>query len=155
MMGLIDYKIRVREFYEALGPRYVDLYLREGALAYMGFLEVHRVRGSSVLDVGCGVGVGAGLVSGVARRFVCLDIACGVLRFPKSLPWVDVVCADGALPPVRPGSVDYVLLVNVVNAEGDGVDVLRGVLGLGAMVFAVSPRGVDNELIRAMVHQVV
>ncbi len=151
-MDLIDYKTHVRELYEALGPRYVDLYLREGALAYLGFLEDFQPRDSSVLDVGCGVGVGAGLISGVAKRFVCLDIACGVLRFPKSLPWVDVVCADGALPPIRPGSVDYALLVNVVNAEGDGADVLRGVLGLGAVVFAVSPRDVDNELIRAMTH---
>jgi len=102
-MGLIDYKIRVRELYESLGPRYVDLYLREGALAYLGFLEDFQPRDSSVLDVGCGVGVGAGLISGVAKRFVCLDIACGVLRFPNSLPWVDVVCADGTLPPIRPG----------------------------------------------------
>jgi SAM-dependent methyltransferase len=151
-MGLIDYKLRVRELYESLGPRYVDLYIRESALAYLGFLEDFQPRGSSVLDVGCGVGAGAGLISGIAGRFVCLDVACSVLRFPKSLPWVDVVCADGALPPIRPGSVDYALLINVVNAEGDGADVLRGVLGLGAVVFAVSPRDVDNELIRAMTH---
>ncbi len=79
-----------------------------------------------VLDIGCGVGVGAGLLSGSARLYVCLDIACGVLRYVNYLPNVDVVCADAALPPIRPGSIDYALLINVVNADADGEAVLRG-----------------------------
>ncbi|MGC9171223.1 MAG: methyltransferase domain-containing protein, partial [Thermoproteus sp.] len=97
-----------------------------------------------------GVGVGAGLLSGLANQYVCLDIACTVLDYPRALPNVDVVCADGALLPIRPGSVDYALLINVVNAETDGERVLREVLGLGASVYAESPRAVDNELIKRL-----
>ncbi|WP_243679196.1 methyltransferase domain-containing protein [Vulcanisaeta distributa] len=94
---------------------------------------------------------GAGLLSGSARQYVCLDIACGVLRYANNLPSVDVVCADAALLPIRPGSMDYALLINVVNAEADGEQVLREALSLGARVYAVSPRAVDNELIRRLI----
>lgn len=51
----------------------------------------------------------------------------------------------------QPGSIDYALLINVVNAETDGEQVLREALGLGARVYALSPRAVDNELIRHLI----
>lgn len=147
----IAYKLRVRDYYSKLGPKYLDLYLNESVNGYVDFLESHRPRGSVVLDVGCGVGVGAGLISGLVKQYVCLDIACDVLKYPISLPNVDVVCADGELLPIRKGSVDYVVLINVVNAEGDGAGLLREVSSLGVPVFAVSPRDLDRDLIRRFI----
>lgn len=76
-------------------------------LGYVRASEILRVRAARVLDIGCGIGVGAGLLSGLARQYVCLDIACGVLKYANYLPNVDVVCADAALLPIRPGSIDY------------------------------------------------
>ncbi|MFB6489864.1 MAG: methyltransferase domain-containing protein [Thermoproteus sp. AZ2] len=151
MRDLLSYKLRVRDYYGRLGSKYLDLYLGESVLGYVRFLEGCSPRGSVVLDVGCGVGVGAGLVSGVVRSYVCLDLSCDVLKHPASLPNVDVVCADGGALPIRHGSVDYVLLINVVNAEGDGEYILREASSLGARLFAVSPRDLDNALISRFV----
>ncbi|BDR92398.1 class I SAM-dependent methyltransferase [Vulcanisaeta souniana] len=148
---MLGYKLYVRNYYEALDTRYLELYLRDSVLSYLRAAEGLGVRGLRVLDIGCGVGVGAGLLSGSARQYVCLDMACGVLRYPNYLPNVDVICADAALLPIRPGSIDYALLINVVNAEADGEQVVREALGLGARVYAESPRAVDNELIRRLI----
>ncbi|WP_054844193.1 methyltransferase domain-containing protein [Vulcanisaeta souniana] len=153
---MLGYKLYVRNYYEALDTRYLELYLRDSVLSYLRAAEggLGGVRGGlRVLDIGCGVGVGgAGLLSGSARQYVCLDMACGVLRYPNYLPNVDVICADAALLPIRPGSIDYALLINVVNAEADGGEqVVREALGLGARVYAESPRAVDNELIRRLI----
>lgn len=60
-----------------------------------------------------------------------LDIACSVLDYPRALLNVDIVCADGVLLPIRPDSIDYALLINVINAEAGGERVLRETLGLG------------------------
>ncbi|MGC8607200.1 MAG: class I SAM-dependent methyltransferase [Vulcanisaeta sp.] len=151
---MLSYKLYVRDYYEALGIRYLELYLRDSVLGYLGAAEALGVRDARVLDVGCGVGIGAGLLSGSAGQYVCLDIACGVLRYANHLPNVDVVCADAALLPIRPGSIDYALLINVVNVEADGEQVLRETLSLGAHVYAVSPRAVDNELIRRLIFHI-
>ncbi|WP_243669510.1 class I SAM-dependent methyltransferase [Vulcanisaeta sp. JCM 16161] len=104
---MLSYKLYVRSYYEALGTRYLELYLRDSVLGYVRAVETLRVRAARILDIGCGIGVGAGLLSGLARQYVCLDIACGVLRYANHLPNVDVVCADAALLPIRPGSIDY------------------------------------------------
>ncbi|GAB6943269.1 class I SAM-dependent methyltransferase [Vulcanisaeta sp. JCM 14467] len=151
---MLSYKLQVREYYETLGMRYLDLYLRDSVLGYLKAAEALRTRGLRILDIGCGVGVGAGLLSGSAAQYVCLDIACGVLRYANSLPNADIVCADAALLPIRPGSIDYALLINVVNAETDGEAILREALSLGARVYAESPRALDNELIRHLIPRV-
>lgn len=59
---MLDYKHYVRSYYEVLGIKYLDLYLRDSVLGYVGAAERLRIRGSRVLDVGCGVGVSAGLL---------------------------------------------------------------------------------------------
>ncbi len=144
----VGYKRRVREFYESLNAGYVRLYLFESVREYLRLFEAFSPRGRRVLDIGCGVGIGAGLASGVSKIYVCLDIACGVLKYPRGLPYVDVICADGELLPIRRGSIDLAILIDVINADGDGPGVLREALRLDAYLYATSPRESDRELVR-------
>jgi len=143
--ALLKYKLRVKEYYEAMGLSYLQLYLSESVKDYEDV--VMWLRGARVLDVGCGLGIGASMASGVARQYVCLDIACGLLRYPSVLPYVDVVCSDGASMPIRDYSMEYVLAINVINAEGDGYLILREAMRVGRNILAKSPRAMDNELI--------
>ena len=144
---MVNYKLWVMKYYEGLGLGYLELYLADSVRGYLSFLESRSPRGLRIIDVGCGLGVGAGLISGAAERYICLDIACSLLKYPSRLPNVDVVCADAEHIPIRPGSVDEALLINVINADGDGEGILREVSRLGVGIFARSPRPIDNELI--------
>lgn len=143
----LDEKRRIIEFYEKLRGGYVDLYLMESLMGYLGLLGNLNPRNKIILDVGCGVGVGAGLFSGVASLYICLDIACGVLKYPSRLPWVDTVCADGSMLPMRSSSIDIAVLLNVVNADLDGELIVKEAIRVSNTVLARSPRDIDNMLI--------
>ncbi|WP_069808377.1 class I SAM-dependent methyltransferase [Vulcanisaeta thermophila] len=150
--SLLSYKLRVKEYYEKMGRSYLELYLSESVRNYLRLAEDLRMRNARVLDVGCGLGIGASMLSGITKQYICLDIACTPLQYPSKLLGVDVVCADGALMPIRGEALDYVLIINVINAEGDGEAILKEALGISNKVFAVSPRSIDNELIRSIIN---
>ncbi|WP_243679195.1 hypothetical protein [Vulcanisaeta distributa] len=49
---MLGYKLYVRSYYEALGTRYLELYLRDSVLGYLGAAEALGVRGGCE-GVGC------------------------------------------------------------------------------------------------------
>jgi SAM-dependent methyltransferase len=144
--GLTD-KVRVRELYERMGVGYLELYLRESVEGYLSIVDGVSVRGVRVIDIGCGLGVGAGLLSGLASQYVCVDFACRILQYPARLPNVDVLCSDGSMLPIRDSAFKVAILLNVVNADTDGPQLIDEARRVSELVLAKSPRGVDNELI--------
>lgn len=147
-------KTRVRELYEKMGLGYIRLYLKESVDGYINLISGVRLRGASVIDVGCGLGIGAGLLSGLVRQYVCVDFACGLLTYPAKLPNVDVLCSDAVMLPIRDSALDIAILLNVVNADIDGEQVIKEAVRVSNLVLAKSPREVDNELIRAQLSSV-
>ncbi|MGC8570499.1 MAG: class I SAM-dependent methyltransferase [Caldivirga sp.] len=149
-MKAITSKVRVRELYERMGLSYLELYLVESVTGYLTLIEGVKLRDARVIDIGCGLGIGAGLLSGITKQYACIDIACGLLRYPASLPNVDVVCSDGAMLPIRSSSFNTSILLNTVNADLDGSDLIREARRVSNVVLARSPRSIDNELIATL-----
>ncbi|WP_291764820.1 class I SAM-dependent methyltransferase [Caldivirga sp. UBA161] len=143
-------KIRVRELYERMGLGYLELYLRESITGYLTLIEGVRLRGVRVIDIGCGLGIGAGLLSGIVEQYTCVDVACGLLKYPAGLPNVDVMCSDGAMLPIRSSSFNIAILLNTVNADLDGLELLGEAKRVSSVVLAKSPRDIDNELIATL-----
>ena len=149
-MRPLNSKARVRELYENMGLGYLELYLKESVMGYLTLIEGVRLRYMRVIDIGCGLGVGAGLLSGIVEQYTCIDIACSLLRYPASLPNVDVVCSDGAMLPIRSSSFNAAILLNTVNADLDGLELLREARRVSRVILAKSPRDIDNELIATL-----
>lgn len=86
---MLSYKLYVRDYYEALGTRYLELYLRDSVLGYLGAAEaLGGVRGGArVLDVGCG-GVGVG---GAAFCLARLGSTCA-LTSPAACLGTPITC---------------------------------------------------------------
>ncbi len=147
---MLSDKIRIREFYEKMGLGYLELYLRESIVGYLTLIEGIRLRDMRVIDVGCGLGIGAGLLSGIVKQYVCIDIACSLLRYPVGLPNVDAVCSDGAMLPIRTSSINIAILLNTINAELDGLEMLKEARRVSGIILAKSPRDIDNELITTL-----
>ena len=147
--GLTD-KVRVRELYERMGVGYLELYLRDSVEGYLSIVDGVGIRGVRVIDVGCGLGIGAGLLSGLAGQYVCVDFACSILQYPARLPNVDVLCSDGSMLPIRDLAFKVAILLNVVNADIDGPQLINEARRVSELVFAKSPRNIDNELISSL-----
>ncbi|ABW01478.1 class I SAM-dependent methyltransferase [Caldivirga maquilingensis] len=149
-MSSLDNKAKVRELYERMGLGYLELYLEESIMGYLTLIEGVRLRGMRIIDIGCGLGVGAGLLSGIVEQYTCIDIACSLLRYPAGLPNVDAVCSDGAMLPIRSSSFNVAILLNTVNADLDGLELLKEARRVSGVVLAKSPRDIDNELIATL-----
>ncbi|MFP3157820.1 MAG: methyltransferase domain-containing protein [Caldivirga sp.] len=147
--GLTD-KVRVRELYERMGVGYLELYLRDSVEGYLSIVDGVGIRGVRVIDVGCGLGIGAGLLSGLAGQYVCVDFACSILQYPARLPNVDVLCSDGSMLPIRDLAFKVAILLNVVNADIDGPQLINEARRVSELVLAKSPRNIDNELISSL-----
>ncbi len=133
-------KAYVVEYYDNLANSYLELYGLESLGGYHKAAYLVR-RGSRVLDLGCGMGLGAGYFLG-SSRYVGVDVSLGMLRLAKA--WdADLVCGDGEMLPLRDSSFDVVIMINVVDSEmGDAL--MREAARVGFFVVAVSPRESDN-----------
>ncbi len=90
-------------------------------------------RGAVVLEAGCGEGYGADRLAGIAHRVIGLDYdEAATAHVARAYPQVDAVRANLAHLPVRPGAVDVVVSLQVIEhlwnqAEflADAIRVLR------------------------------
>ncbi len=136
----------VVEYYDNLSRSYLDLYGGDAARRYVAALDFLK-RGARVLDLGCGVGIGAGYLGG-GFLYVGLDISMGMLRLAK-LWGVDLVCGDGGMLPFRDSAFDVVMLINIVDSEIDS-DVVLEARRVGGLLLGKSPRDEDDEFMRRM-----
>ncbi len=104
-------------------------------LANQRFLkrEVGKLAGDAVIvDVGAGIGYFSGLFSG--RNYFTVDL------YPY--PGVDLVCDLTRQVPFRPGSLDAILMMNVLEHLSDAAGVMRSLSGLlkpGGVMIATVP----------------
>lgn len=79
-----------------------------------------------VLDVGCGTGFNvAHLRARGYRHVIGLDYSTEALAFCRSRDLVHLACGDGARPPLRHGSFDLIMALDLLEHLDDDVQALR------------------------------
>lgn len=106
--------LEIAEYYDKLAGVYDELYGQEQVVKYLKALAY--IKGERVLDVGCGTGLGASVLS--PRYVLCVDISLGMLRRARDIG-VDVLAADAYRLPIRPRSFDAALAITVFEKLED------------------------------------
>lgn len=107
---------RLAEYYDKLADVYDELYGQEQTVKYLKALAY--VSGSRIVDVGCGTGIGTGLLS--PRYVLCVDISLGMLRKAAARGLdIDLLAADAYLLPLRRRSFDTALAITVFERLED------------------------------------
>jgi SAM-dependent methyltransferase len=79
-----------------------------------------------VVDIGCGTGFNLEyLLNNGCSYVVGLDVADGALAFCRSRGLSTLVCGNGACPPLRHGSFDVVLALDLIEHLDDDGQALR------------------------------
>lgn len=99
----------------------------KGRFDNLGVAEFARLRGGeTVAEVGAGTGNFLSLFDGIAGRLLAIDLVPAMLEVARTeLPDADVLVADGALLPLRSGSVDVAASAQAFHHVAQPVPVLR------------------------------
>lgn len=129
------------------GERPVDGVTPDGlvALHTAGYREVEsRIGAGRILDIGCGVGFGASLLSGPGREVFGVDYDLGAARMAAARRdrSLHVFCGDGAMLGLRSQSFDWVCSSHIIEhfhePERHVAEIAR-VLKPGGQAFIFTP----------------
>lgn len=106
-------------------------------------------RGERVLEIGCGRGVAAGLLSAAGCQVTGLDRSAGAIAAAReSSPHAAFVCASLAKAELQPAAYDAVLAVNVnlfwLDAAADLARVRQLLTANGRLVLVYEPPSQDK-----------
>ncbi|MEK6609145.1 MAG: class I SAM-dependent methyltransferase, partial [Myxococcota bacterium] len=106
---------------------------------------VPRLATGRLLEIGCGDGGNLHHLAGRSPMLVGVDFSIDKLRFARRrVPHARFVCSDGACLPVRSGSLDGVLIRDVLHHAADRRSVLdeaKRVLRPGGTLTVIEPNG--------------
>lgn len=112
---------KVRDLFDGMAAEWASRSSAEREASIVDALERGGLRGSRVVELGAGSGLGTSQIEARAEHFVAVDLSMAMLREQQGP--TPLVQADASVLPLADGSVDTLVLVNMLlfPAEVDRV----------------------------------